>query len=337
MAIPPKLSAEQKRRLLRLESSLREAVRRADYESAKRHTADLQAILRPLGQETRLMQSKNWLFEAAMEAGHLQIAVAGFIGVRGKTSSRTRVHLEATALLAICYLRQKRVEEAEPLMAEVLTSHNIKSEGRKRRFLRLILRRFEEEGLLAGLRGHGREPLDPSGIQEEAGQIVRIKTEDEILADMASALPHEAIDMLRKVDAAARRRLTAQDLRYLPPPDGFQKRSELGRTLFGSFKLVLWRSLCDPKSEVYKAWFSEGLGCFLEKKYYAVAVAAMLVDLGIGIKALGVSATALLIKFGLEVYCHRFQPEGVMSARETELPNEGMHSTAAKSAAAGDA
>jgi hypothetical protein len=48
------------------------------------------------------MQSKVWLFEAAMEAGNLDIAEAGFVGVRAKCSKGTRLHLEATALLAIC-------------------------------------------------------------------------------------------------------------------------------------------------------------------------------------------------------------------------------------------
>jgi hypothetical protein len=55
----------------------------------------------------------------------------------------------------------------------------------------------------------------------------------------------------------------------------------------------------------------------LDRKYYAIAVSAMLVDLGIGIKALAVSATALVIKFGLEVYCDRFKPDFVMDGRDS--------------------
>jgi hypothetical protein len=78
----------------------------------------------------------------------------------------------------------------------------------------------------------------------------------------------------------------------------------------------MWRSLCDSRSEIYQAWFGQGLSVVLDKKYFATAVTAMLLNLGIGIKALAVSATALLIKLGLEVYCDRFRPDAVMSARD---------------------
>jgi hypothetical protein len=46
-------------------------------------------------------------------------------------------------------------------------------------------------------------------------------------------------------------------------------------------------------------------------------VAATFLHLGIGIKALAVSATALVIKFGIEVYCDRYRPEFVMEERNT--------------------
>jgi hypothetical protein len=133
---PPNLTAAQKSRLAALEPALRDAVHRADYESAKIHANDIQALLRPTGHETRLMQSKNWLFEAAMQAGHLDLAESGFQGVRQKTAPGTRVHLEATVLLTICLLRQKRLQEAEPLMRLVLRSENIRGEERRRKFLR---------------------------------------------------------------------------------------------------------------------------------------------------------------------------------------------------------
>jgi hypothetical protein len=261
------------------------------------------------------MQSKNWFFEAAMEAGHLQLAEGGFLGVRSKTASGTRVHLEATTLLAICYLREKRLAEAEPLIHYVLTSRNIKSEARRREFLLVAIRRFKEEGLLEALRRHGNEPLDPEEIQREAGFLVNTQTEDEMLADMGSALPPAVIEFLLKVDAAAKRGLPEKDLQYLPPTGDIIKRAELGRTFFGSFKIVLWRSICDPKSEIYKVWFGQGFTMVLNKKYFAIAISASLVNLGIRVKALAVSATALVIKLGLEVYCDRFRPEGVMDCR----------------------
>jgi hypothetical protein len=41
----------------------------------------------------------------------------------------------------------------------------------------------------------------------------------------------------------------------------------------------------------------------------------MLLHLGIGIKALAVSAVALIMKFGIEIYCERFKPDFIVEAR----------------------
>lgn len=80
-------------------------------------------------------------------------------------------------------------------------------------------------------------------------------------------------------------------------------------------KRVLWRSLCDPENDIYKAWFEKGMGIVLSKKYIAIALVASLSGSGLGYKALAVSTTALAMKFGIEVFCERFQPEGIMDTR----------------------
>src|SRR5229473_6082835 len=114
MPRPLPLTENQKQRLHALEPELRNASRLGDYSTARRITAEIQALLRPTRHETRLQQAKAWLFEAAMEAGDLNTAELGFIGVRKKTTPGTRIYLEATALLAICYLRKDRLDLAEP-------------------------------------------------------------------------------------------------------------------------------------------------------------------------------------------------------------------------------
>lgn len=119
-----------------------------------------------------------------MQAGHLSIAVPGFIGIRGKVAKTTRLHLEATALLAICYLRQKKLAGAEPLIREVLRNRNIRSESRRKQFLREVVSRFKEEGLLGALSGQVREELDAEEVQQLAADLVRTKNEDEILSEM---------------------------------------------------------------------------------------------------------------------------------------------------------
>lgn len=316
MARPPKLTAQQVERLGRLEPSLRKAVRRGDYPAAKTIAADIQRVLRATGHETRLMQAKNWLFEAAMEADRLGIAMAGLEGVRQSVRPRTRVYLEATALLAICHLRQRALERAEPLIGEVLANDSvIRSERRRRQFRRRVVARFEEEGLLAALKNRGNERLEVDEIDAEAGRSVQSKTEDEMLADLGSALPQSAIHFLLRVDQAARRQLPISEIRYLPPPRDLVKKSELGRTISSSLTRVLWGSLCDPESEIYRAWYSHGFAVVLSKKYITSCVVAALSGLGIGLKALAVSLVALVVKFGVEVWCNMNQPKGIMLER----------------------
>ncbi|QNH08204.1 hypothetical protein HNQ27_12310 [Pseudomonas sp. B11D7D] len=101
------LSEDQKNKLKGLEPALRLAASRRDYEQAKKITQEIQSILRPTGHETRLMQAKNYLFETALETGKIDTAISGFVGVRQKTAKSTRLYLEATTLIAICYLRKK--------------------------------------------------------------------------------------------------------------------------------------------------------------------------------------------------------------------------------------
>ena len=59
----PKLTTEQKEKLAILEPMLREAASSHDFERAKEVTFRIQNVLRPTGNETRLMESKNRLME----------------------------------------------------------------------------------------------------------------------------------------------------------------------------------------------------------------------------------------------------------------------------------
>jgi hypothetical protein len=312
---PSKLTADQLRTLHELEPLLRQAALSGDYEAAQQHALDIQKILRPTGHETRLMQAKLWLFEAAMEAGHLEVAAAGFVGISKKVAKSTRTYIEAITLLAICHLRQKQLGEAAPYIAEVLRRRNIRPESGRRSFLRRAVARFEEEGLLGALTARNPESLDPEEIQALAADLVRTKNEDEILFEMGDSLPPESVAFLLKVDVMAKRGLTRKEVFYLPGEAQIMEKAELGRTAFRSFKRVLWNSLCDPESDIYKAWFSSGLNFVLERRYLGAAIATALLHLGVGIKALAVSATALVMKFGIEVYCDRFKPDLLMENR----------------------
>ena len=320
MSRPPNLTDEQKDKLSRLEPALRQTAKAGDFKKAKSIAQDIQNVLRPTGHETRLMQAKNWLFEAALEAGEIDLAKTGFVGIRKKTSLYTRVHLEATALLAICYLRLNEVEQAEPLMAEVLKNESvIKSVKRRRQFRLNIIQRFEEEAALASYRNKFIEKFDPEILQNEAGKLILSENEDQIFTIIGKYSPQETKNVILRIELFSRKQLPKGDLKFLADPRDRIKDEQVGRTVFSSVKRMLWRSLCDPSSEIYQTWFHKGMGIVLNRFYIGSAVTSVLADLGIGLKAIAVPIIALIIKFGIEVYCDRYKPIGVMLDRQAIL------------------
>lgn len=316
MPRPPKLTDVQKRRLSVLEPKLRHCARIGDLKLAKNICGDLQGILRPTGHLARLYQNKNYMFEAAMEAGELSFAKAGFSGIRKSANEGTRVYLEASALLAVCYLRESNFESAKPLITEVLSDEtSITSVQGRRDFRRRVIERFNEEGALATLKMVGTDKLDGNKLEEDAGRFVATQNEDEIFENFGDSVPQRTIQFLYEIDSFSQKQLPGSEQKLLPSPEEKTQKKEVGRTLFSAVRRVLWKSLCDKESDIYKAWFNEGMGAVLNKKYIGGAVAAALAGMGIGIHALGVAATALIIKLGIEVYCESFTLENIMSSR----------------------
>jgi hypothetical protein len=136
-----------------------------------------------------------------------------------------------------------------------------------------------------------------------------------MMAEIGNALPDKTIAFLLKIDELSKKQLPISEIKYLPKPIDLVKKKKLGKTIFSSIRRILWRSMCDPRSDIYKTWYGEGFGVVLNKKYFAIAVTATLSGLGIGIKLLAISATALIIKMGLEIFCDTYYPEEVMAVR----------------------
>ncbi|QJD80691.1 hypothetical protein [Spirosoma rhododendri] len=135
-----KLSDSQNGALKRLETKLQVAAYNGNLKAAKDLIQDIKTLLRPHGYETRLMQAKNWLYEASIEAGDYPLAIEGLKIIKQKTNKNTRVHLEATALLAIAHLRSNAIDKAEPFVKEVLTNDKvIKSEKKRTEFRKSII------------------------------------------------------------------------------------------------------------------------------------------------------------------------------------------------------
>ena len=313
----PSLSDEQKRQLRLLEPSLRLASARRDFEECERLTAYIQNILRPSGHETRLMQSKNWLFETAMEVGKVDYAIRGFVGVRQKVAKSTRLYLEATSLLAICYLRKRDFAKARPYMVEALRCEkNIKSETRRSEFKVSLARRFDEEALLSSISAEFMEVMDLDKIQQDAARLIQSKHEDEILEMLGSSVPELALDFIERVHSESKNLLTYEEKLRLPSPASFEQKRKLGKGLLAAFQTVIWRALCDQESDVYKMWFTNGLQAVLDKKYLTGAIVTTLSGLKIGIYAIAVYLTSLLLKIGIETFCNVYHPNDSMALRE---------------------
>lgn len=313
---PPKLTDKQKERLKILEPKLKEAIAERNFGVAKSLVVDLQSLLRPTGHMTRLIQSKNRLYELALEINEIDFAIRGFKGNRQLVSDRTRLYLEATALLAICYLRKEQIENAKPLISEVLRNDTvIKSDRTRKKFRKEIINRFNEETALYSLKNKDQEHFTEEELESEIVNLITQKNESEIYLVIGNNVPQHTKHLLFQVHQFSTKQLPSAERLALPSPEQKIKDKEVGKTVFQSVKRVIYNSLCDPKSEIYKAWYNNGMAIVLSKNYIRTAVLACLASLGIGFKLITASVIALIMKFGLEVYCEKYKPADLMELR----------------------
>lgn len=315
MTLP--LSEKQKERLKTLEPKLDCAVKNRDYITAKNLVADIQSLLRPTKHYVRLSQSKNKLFELAIEQGDFDFAISGLKSNRAVLSENTRIYLETTALLAICYIKMQEIEKAKPFIIEVLRNQNvIKSERTRRIFHSEIIERFNEEVVLSTLKSDVEPIYNEDEIENEVAKICQNLNDQEIYTQIGQSSPKYTKDLIFLVYDFSTKQLASAERLVLPSPDQKIKDAEIGITVFQSIKRVVYNSLCNPQSDIYKAWFNNGAGMVLSKGYIRTAVLTCLVSLGIGIKLIAASIIALIMKFGIEVYCTKYKPIGLMEIRD---------------------
>lgn len=311
------LTDRQKERLKILEPKLDAAIRQRDYQAAKSLVLDIQNILRPTRHYVRLCQSKNKLFELAIELDDFDFAISGLKSNREALNERTRIYLETTSLLAICYVRMQEIEKAKPFIKEVLTNHTvIKSERTRQIFHSEIINRFNEEVALCTLKSANNPVYDEQEIEEEVIRIIQNLSDQEIFTQIGQSSPKATKDLIFLVYDFSTKQLPSNERLALPSPEQKIKDAEVGLTVFQSVKRVVYNSLCSPDSDIYKTWFNNGMQLVLSKGYIRTAVISCLIHLGIGIKLIAASIIALIIKFGIEVYCEKYKPVGLMEIRE---------------------
>jgi hypothetical protein len=309
-----KLTEWQLAEIKPLELKLRKAVQRAEPELAIELAEKIQSLFPNDRKHHRLLRAKLWAFEACLDANRLNYAEAGFIGIRKFSESNTRLYLEASSLLAVCFLRQKKIPESKKLIHEAISKiNNIASDRTRHQFQKRLIERIEEECILAELIGAGEEKLDVKEIEAKAIFLIQRNSDDEILKLIGNSVPVSSVKLLSDVRTYSIKQLPAPDRKLLPAPEKAEEPKHIGRITFAILRRIAWKTFCKPSSPIYKLWANRVPKVFNEGYFYAAAVTT-LNDFKIGIPLIASGFVALIMKYSAEEFCELAKPKGLMIA-----------------------
>lgn len=298
-----------------LEAGLREAVAQAEVETAIEIAGKIQALFPDNRSHHRLLRAKLWAYEACVNANRLSYAETGLIGVRKLAAPSTRLYLEASALLAISLLRQKKITESKKVIREVIANiNNIASDKTRHQFQRRLISRIEEECILAELINTGARALDAAEIEAKAILLVQRNSDDEILSLIGNSVPVTGLRLLSEVRTYSIEQLPPPDRKMLPPPDKAEKPKNIGRITFALLRRIAWKALCKPSSPIYKLW-SKRVPKVFNEGYFSAAVVAAINDFRIGIPMIASGIVALAMKYSAEEFCELSKPKTLMISR----------------------
>jgi hypothetical protein len=241
-------------------------------------------------------------------------AEAGFVGIRKLSGPTTRLYLEASALLAVCKLRQKRVPEAKTLITEVISKiNNITTERTRRQFQKRLIERIEEECVLTELIGTGDLALNVDEVDAKA-KVLATHPDDEILKLIGDNVPAASVHLLHDVRTYSIKQLPGPDRKLLPAPETAEEPRQIGRTTFAILKRIAWKTFCKPSSPIYKLWSNRVPKVFNEG-YFSAAVVTTLSDFRIGVPMIASGLAALVMKYSAEEFCELAKPKGMMIPR----------------------
>lgn len=310
-----KLTDQQLAALRPLERRLKMAVRAGAPEKAVEIATEIQALFPNDRRHHRLLRAKLWAFEACMDANRLTYATNGFIGVKKIAGSSTRLYLEASSLLAICYLRQKKISDAKRLIREVVGKiNNIVSNSTRRQFQKRLIERVEEECILAEMIGTQSGEMDASEIHDKAVLLLQRSSDDEILKLIGNSVPTGSVRLLQDVRDYSIKQLPPPDRKLLPSPEKAAAPRELGKTTFAILRRIVWKAVCAPDSGIYKLW-SKRVPKVFNQGYFAAAIVTTLRDFRIGAPIVASGILALILKYTAEEFCDIAKPKGLMIDR----------------------
>lgn len=312
MAITP-LSTTQKERVNRLEKKLIKACSSGDLVVSKEILLDLKPIFLDTGNSARYYIANLRFLEATMTFGDKHTALQGIKSIREKARNNTRVYLEASSLLAICYIRLGNFSEAEPVIRAVLQNDKvIKSAKKRAEFRREIISRFDEEALIYGL--SETHPIKPR-LQDIENEIVKNigKPEDELFENIGLKVPDGAKGILLKIDSFSKKQLPTAERLALPSGKEVVENKKVGKRIQRFISRALYNSFCDKDSEIYKTIVSNNLTNV--NTIITTAIMETFYKFSIGISALIGVVAASIIKFGIDYICSVSKPKNLLDYR----------------------
>ena len=313
-----KLTDYQLKKLRPLELELKHAVRSGDTDKAIEIAKQIQELFpNEWRKHHRLLRAKLWAFESCLDANRISYAERGFIGIRKVSSSNTRLYLEASSLLAVCYLRAKDTSSAKKLIKEVIEKiNNISSERTRHQFQKRLIQRVEEECILTELIGTNDLNMDVEEVQAKAVLLIQRNSDAEIFKLIGNSVPTASIDLLREVRTYSLNQLPAPDRKLLPSPEKAEEPKKIGKATF-AIKRIAWKTFCNTDSTIYKLWKKRVPKVFNEG-YFSAAVVTTMGAFKIGIPLLASGISALVMKYTAEEFCDLSKPKGLMIDRGKE-------------------
>lgn len=310
-----RLTAEQLDRLRPLECELHAAVRAGEAEKATEIAGQIQALFPNNRRHHRLLRAKLWAFEACLDANRLTYATTGFIGIRKLAGTTTRLYLEASSLLAVCYLRQKKASDAKKLIREVANKiNNISSDRTRHQFQKRLVERIEQECIFAELIGTAECEMNQPEIQEKAVLLLQRSSDNEILKLIGNSVPVPSLKLLSDVRDYSIKQLPAPDRKLLPPPEKAEAPQGIGKTTFALICRLAWKTICAPDSGIYKLW-SRRVPKVFNEGFFSAAVVTTLGEFRIGAPLIASGVVALIMKYSAEEFCAKAKPKGLMIGR----------------------
>jgi hypothetical protein len=311
-----KLNIQQRARLKALEGKLENCVKHGSVERAIEITIDIQEIFSDDRLNHRLLRDKLWCFEAALVANRLEYAETGINSIRERSAKGTKLRLEASVLLTVCYLRQKRTTDARRLIKFTLENINkIRSDRSRRLFHRKFLDRIEEEAVLSELVGTDDGELNPSEIHDKAVYLLAHNSQAELFSLIGNSLPGKVVLAIEDMRGYALRQIEPKDVKYLPAPEQATSPPKLGKKVFAVFKRVAWKAFCSADSSVFKLW-NQRVPQHCNEGYLAAALVATMKEWRIGLPVLGAGILAIIMKYSAQEFCTWAKPETFMSNRK---------------------